>query len=259
MYGTQVHGHRALGVPRSTRRARSPQAWYKVSPKDTPDEAARGARPDAVSDAARAGRRPAAPAAVPVRRRGRPRSSPASRPGARGTSPATSGSSPGHFPGRPTLPGVLMVEAIAQLGAIAVLTDERFAGKLPLFGGLDGARFRRQVGPGRHARARGRAGPHVGPRRQGHGRGLRRRRGGLRVRAAVRRRRRAERLRRRQRSAELEHGERGRVTRNPEAPSRRTTGRQPRLAASCRRGRPCSRAWRRWRRCRRRPRRCPRP
>jgi 3-hydroxyacyl-[acyl-carrier-protein] dehydratase len=55
---------------------------------------------------------------------------------------------PGHFPGRPTLPGVLMCEAIAQVGAIAVLSDERFAGKLPLFGGLDGARFRRQVGPG---------------------------------------------------------------------------------------------------------------
>jgi 3-hydroxyacyl-[acyl-carrier-protein] dehydratase len=55
---------------------------------------------------------------------------------------------PGHFPGRPTLPGVLMCEAIAQVGAIAVLTDERFSGKLPLFGGLDGARFRRQVGPG---------------------------------------------------------------------------------------------------------------
>ncbi|MEY4175400.1 MAG: 3-hydroxyacyl-ACP dehydratase FabZ [Actinomycetota bacterium] len=54
----------------------------------------------------------------------------------------------GHFPGRPTLPGVLMCEAIAQVGAIAVLCDGRFAGKLPLFGGLDGARFRRQVGPG---------------------------------------------------------------------------------------------------------------
>jgi 3-hydroxyacyl-[acyl-carrier-protein] dehydratase len=41
-----------------------------------------------------------------------------------------------------------MCEAIAQVGAIAVLTDDRFSGKLPLFGGLDGARFRRQVGPG---------------------------------------------------------------------------------------------------------------
>jgi 3-hydroxyacyl-[acyl-carrier-protein] dehydratase len=54
----------------------------------------------------------------------------------------------GHFPGRPTLPGVLMIEAIAQIGAVAVLTDDRYSGKLPLFGGADGARFRRQVGPG---------------------------------------------------------------------------------------------------------------
>lgn len=54
----------------------------------------------------------------------------------------------GHFPGRPTLPGVLMCEAVAQIGAIAVLADERFTGKLPLFGGLDRARFRRQVVPG---------------------------------------------------------------------------------------------------------------
>ena len=54
----------------------------------------------------------------------------------------------GHFPGRPTLPGVLMCEAIAQLGAVAVLSDERYAGRLPLFGGIDKARFRRQVSPG---------------------------------------------------------------------------------------------------------------
>lgn len=54
----------------------------------------------------------------------------------------------GHFPGRPTLPGVLMVEAMAQLGALAVLRDPRFAGTLPLFGGIDKARFRRQVVPG---------------------------------------------------------------------------------------------------------------
>ena len=54
---------------------------------------------------------------------------------------------PGHFPGRPTLPGVLMCEAIAQLGAYSVLRGP-MAGKLALFGGIDKARFRRQVVPG---------------------------------------------------------------------------------------------------------------
>lgn len=53
----------------------------------------------------------------------------------------------GHFPGRPIFPGVIQLEALAQAGAIAVLADERYAGKLPLFGGVEDVRFRRQVVP----------------------------------------------------------------------------------------------------------------
>lgn len=55
---------------------------------------------------------------------------------------------PGHFPGRPTTPGVLLLESIAQCGAVAVLADSKFSGRLPLFGGVESARFRRQVVPG---------------------------------------------------------------------------------------------------------------
>ncbi len=54
----------------------------------------------------------------------------------------------GHFPGRPTTPGVLLLESIAQCGAVAVLSDSAYAGRLPLFGGVEHARFRRQVVPG---------------------------------------------------------------------------------------------------------------
>jgi 3-hydroxyacyl-[acyl-carrier-protein] dehydratase len=53
----------------------------------------------------------------------------------------------GHFPGNPIFPGVLQLESLAQAGAIAVLADARFAGKLPLFGGVEDARFRRLVRP----------------------------------------------------------------------------------------------------------------
>ncbi len=55
---------------------------------------------------------------------------------------------PGHFPGQPTLPGVLMIEALAQVGACAALADPTHAGKIPFFGGVDKVKFRRQVVPG---------------------------------------------------------------------------------------------------------------
>ena len=55
---------------------------------------------------------------------------------------------PGHFPGRPITPGVLLLESIAQCGAVAVLANPTYTGKLPLFGGVEHARFRRAVEPG---------------------------------------------------------------------------------------------------------------
>jgi 3-hydroxyacyl-[acyl-carrier-protein] dehydratase len=55
---------------------------------------------------------------------------------------------PGHFPGRPVMPGVLTVEAIAQAGAVAVLAAESNRGKTPFFAGIDDCRFKRIVEPG---------------------------------------------------------------------------------------------------------------
>lgn len=54
----------------------------------------------------------------------------------------------GHFPDRPIMPGVLMVEALAQAGAVAVLSRPENRGKLALFAGIDECRFRRLVAPG---------------------------------------------------------------------------------------------------------------
>lgn len=54
----------------------------------------------------------------------------------------------GHFPGQPVMPGVLMVEALAQAGAVAVLSEGENRGKLVLFAGIDKLRFKRIVQPG---------------------------------------------------------------------------------------------------------------
>lgn len=54
----------------------------------------------------------------------------------------------GHFPGHPVMPGVLLLEALAQVGAVALLTEEENKGKLVLFGGVKNARFKTQVTPG---------------------------------------------------------------------------------------------------------------
>jgi 3-hydroxyacyl-[acyl-carrier-protein] dehydratase len=80
----------------------------------------------------------------------------------------------GHFPGRPIMPGVLIVEAMAQTGAVAVLSEEENRGRLALFAGIDDVRFKRLVQPGdeleltcelervRGPIGKGRASAHVG-------------------------------------------------------------------------------------------------
>lgn len=54
----------------------------------------------------------------------------------------------GHFPAQHVMPGVLIVEALAQVGAVAILTEEENKGKIAFFGGIRNARFKKQVIPG---------------------------------------------------------------------------------------------------------------
>lgn len=54
----------------------------------------------------------------------------------------------GHFPGNPVMPGVLIVESMAQIGAVVMLAHENYKGKTAYFGGIKNARFKRKVLPG---------------------------------------------------------------------------------------------------------------
>jgi 3-hydroxyacyl-[acyl-carrier-protein] dehydratase len=54
----------------------------------------------------------------------------------------------GHFPGYPIMPGVLIVEAMAQVGAVSILSMEEYKGKLVVFAGIDKMKFKKQVIPG---------------------------------------------------------------------------------------------------------------
>ncbi len=54
----------------------------------------------------------------------------------------------GHYPGMPIMPGVLIIEAMAQAGAVILLTDPKYTGMLPIIGAIDDVKLKRQVVPG---------------------------------------------------------------------------------------------------------------
>lgn len=54
----------------------------------------------------------------------------------------------GHFPGKPVMPGVLIIESLAQAGAVAILSKDEFKNKIAFFGGINKAKFRKMVVPG---------------------------------------------------------------------------------------------------------------
>ncbi|MFN8522925.1 MAG: 3-hydroxyacyl-ACP dehydratase FabZ [Chloroflexota bacterium] len=78
----------------------------------------------------------------------------------------------GHFPGMPIMPGVLIIEALAQAGAVALLSDESTHGQIPLFAGINDARFRSQVAPGDTLRLEVEFTSRRGPIGKGRGRAL---------------------------------------------------------------------------------------
>jgi 3-hydroxyacyl-[acyl-carrier-protein] dehydratase len=78
----------------------------------------------------------------------------------------------GHFPEYPVMPGVLIVEALAQTGAVLVMQDPAHAGKLPFFARIDNCRFRRQVRPGDTLRLEVDVTSFRGPVGKAHGRAL---------------------------------------------------------------------------------------
>ena len=76
----------------------------------------------------------------------------------------------GHFPEYPVMPGVLIVEALAQVGAVLVLSDPANAGQIPFFARIDNCRFRQQVRPGDTLRLEMDVTAFRGPVGKGHGR-----------------------------------------------------------------------------------------